>query len=308
MTPRRLFLSLALVLASGLPATVTAQERVTLGWGRILNNDFLGDGKDRWRSSSYGVSLVRGPDWDGVLPGRPGEILDYRVRGEIVAPRALTGPERKDRAFAGTLSVGLHTHWAMGRTEISAGLDLVATGPQTGWTDAQDWFHDVVNEPRPSDFVVENQVADALYSTATAELGYPVELAPGLAARPFVETQYGIENLLRVGVDFRLGTLGNAALDLRDPTTGQRYRAIAQDGFGWEWVAGADYALLGDSAFFPESFGTRARDSRWRARLGTHWQGARNVTFFYGATYLSEEYVGQPEGQVVGSIKLNFNF
>jgi len=28
----------------------------------------------------------------------------------------------------------------------------------------------------------------------------------------------------------------------------------------------------------------------------------------YGVTYLSEEYVGQPEGQVVGSIKLNLNF
>jgi hypothetical protein len=306
MTPRRLFLSLALVLASGLPAP--AQERVTLGWGRILNNDFLGDGKDRWRSSSYGVSLVRGPGWDGVLPGRAGEILDFRARGETVAPRALTGPNRKDRALAGTLSVGLHTHWAMGRTELSAGLDLVATGPQTGRTEVLDWFHDLVNEPRPSDFVVENQVADALFPTATAELGYPVELAPGLAARPFVETQYGIEDLLRVGVDFRLGTLGDAALDLRDPTTGQRYRAIAQDGFGWEWVAGADYALVGDSAFFPDSFGTRARDSRWRARLGTHWQGARDVTFFYGVTYLSEEYVGQPEGQVVGSIKLNFNF
>jgi len=306
MTPRRLSLSLVLVLATGLSAA--AQERETLGWGRILNNDFLGDGKDRWRSSSYGVSLVRGPGWDGVLPEQPGRILDYRLRGEIVAPRALTGPGSDDRAYAGTLSIGLHTHWARGRAQLSAGLDLVATGPQTGWTDAQNWFHDLVNQPRPSDFVIANQVGDALHPTATVEMGYPVALTPGLTARPFVIARHGIEDLVRVGVDLRLGALGDGALDLRDPTTGQRYRAIAQDGFGWEWVAGADYALVGDSAFFPESFGTRARDSRWRARVGTHWQGTRDITFFYGATYLSEEYVGQAEGQLVGSMKLNLKF
>ena len=38
------------------------------------------------------------------------------------------------------------------------------------------------------------------------------------------------------------------------------------------------------------------------------WQWADDVSFFYGATYLSEEFQGQGEGQVVGSLKVNFNF
>ncbi|NBD30477.1 MAG: DUF2219 family protein [Alphaproteobacteria bacterium] len=306
MTPRQILVSLTLLFALSLPAT--AQERQTLGWGRILNNDFIGDGKDRWRSSSYGVSLVRGPDWSGALPGRAGQILEFRVRGEIVAPRALNGPDSADRAYAGMLSVGLHTHWARHGVDANMGIDLVATGPQTGWSDAQDWFHDLVNQPRPSPAVIANQVPDGLHPAVTVELGYPVALSARAEARPFIEAQYGLEDLVRVGVDLRLGRLGEGALDLRDPTTGQRYRAITQDRGGWEWVAGADYAMVGDSALFPDDFGTRARDSRWRLRLGGHWQGGKNVTFFYGATYLSEEYVGQTEGQVVGSIKLNFKF
>ena len=40
-----------------------AQERVTLGWGRLLTNDAIGDGKDRWRTGSYVLSRVRGPSW-----------------------------------------------------------------------------------------------------------------------------------------------------------------------------------------------------------------------------------------------------
>lgn len=68
----RLVASLAIVLSFGSPAI--SQERVTLGWGRLLNNDALGDGKDRWRTGSYVLSRVRGPSWTGALPEMPGEI------------------------------------------------------------------------------------------------------------------------------------------------------------------------------------------------------------------------------------------
>ena len=44
-----------------------AQDRVTLGWGRLLTNDLLGDGRDRWRTGSYTLSRVRGPAWGGSL-------------------------------------------------------------------------------------------------------------------------------------------------------------------------------------------------------------------------------------------------
>ena len=51
------------LLAMTLPIAAQAQtpERQFLGWGRLFNNDFLGDGQDRWRTGSYTISVLKGP-------------------------------------------------------------------------------------------------------------------------------------------------------------------------------------------------------------------------------------------------------
>lgn len=302
----RLFSAIAVIcLVSG---PVLAEQRQSLGWGRMLNNDFLGDAQDRWRTSSYVMSHIRGPEWQGILPDQPGALLEYRLRAEIIAPETLRGPRSNDRAYVGALSFGVHTHWGQPNWQASAGLDVVAIGPQTGLDGVQDWFHETINQPLLGANVIANQVENAVHLTALAELGFPLRPAPNVEIRPFVEAQTGVEGLVRAGVDFRFGEPGNGALDVRDTVTGQRYRAISQEAYGWEYTAGADVAYVADSAYFPAGFGTDYNDTRWRARLGLHWQGKKNMTFFYGATYLSEEYVGQSEGQVVGSIKFNFRF
>ena len=92
---------LAAVLLCGLAAPASTQERVTLGWGRMFTNDGLGDLEDRWRTGSYTVSRVRGPSWSGELPGRFGEILEFRARAEIIAPENLTVAAPGDRRYAG---------------------------------------------------------------------------------------------------------------------------------------------------------------------------------------------------------------
>ena len=50
-----------------------------------------------------------------------------------------------------------------------------------------------------------------------------------------------------------------------------------------------------------------ARDRR-RARVGLHWQPVRDVRLFYGLSWLSEEFEGQHEAQVLGSLKLEFGY
>ena len=181
-------------------------------------------------------------------------------------------------------------------------------GDQTGLLAAQDWFHERIGEPLLGDTARANQIEDQVTAMLSGEVGYPIALSPAAEIRPFAEAQIGMETLARIGVDARFGILGTGAHSVRDVTTGQRYRTIGNNEFGWEFVAGADAAYVADSVFFPASFGTEAEEFRYRVRLGAHWQGGEDITFFYGATYLSPEYVGQPEGQVVGSIKLNFNF
>lgn len=289
-------------------APLAAEERHTLGWGRLLNNDLLGDGRDRWRTSSYMLALVRGPDWQGMRPVMPGALLEYRLRAEIIAPRRLAGPTSTDRPFAGTLSAGIHTHWQQDGWDISAGLDLVVLGPQTGLEGIQTTFHNLFDAPVASDWVIANQVGNDILLAGSAEFARPVRLSDTLSLRPFVDLQAGAEDVARIGIDLLVGDTGQRALKLRDPVTGHLLHAVTEEDFGWSFAFGADYARIWDSVYLPAEFGTVARDERWRVRAGAHWQGGAQMSFFYGVTWLSEEFVSQEEPQLVGSLKLNFNF
>lgn len=286
----------------------SAQERDALGTGRIFTNDFFGDNQDRWRSGSYAYSIVRGPDWDGQRPSAFGSILEYRLRTEMIAPSALNGAGSLDRAYVGALSAGAHTHFKQGGANVSLGLDLVVLGPQTGVANLQDAFHDLVSAPSLSNAVQGNQVGNAAYPTALAEVSYPLALGESTTFRPFVEVQYGVEDYVRIGADILIGDVLQNDLWLRDSPSGQLYSGVETGRPGVGYVVGADYAVVDDSAYFPASFGTVAQEERFRARAGVHWRFGDGISYFYGLTYLSEEYVGQTEGQIVGSLKLSFNF
>lgn len=299
-------LAVALFLCAPLPAG--AQDRVTLGWGRLLTNDQFGDVYDRWRSGSYTMSVLSGPRWDGMYPVRFGQIIELRFRSEIIAPRTLRGAGSDDRPYAGVLSYGMHSHFAFAGGEVSAGLDIVATGPQTGVADFHDRFHARIDAPRLSDAVMAGQVPDGVHPGVTVEYARRLTLGPYVTLRPFTEWQAGVEDSLRVGSEVILGRILQGDLLLRDAPTGQLYRGIRGTKTGLALVAGADWAQMGDSVFLPAASGVQARDQRTRARIGLHWQITPRSSVFYGATWLSEEFVGQGEGQVLGSINLNIGF
>lgn len=294
-----------IVAALLLAAPAAAQERETLGFGRLFSNDFFGDGHDRWRTGSYQWSLIRGPGWDGSRPEALGEIVEYRFRSDILAPgRVVRGTV--DRPYVGALSFGLHSHAALGAFDISLGADIVALGPQTGLAEAQEWYHDLMGLSQVKG--TESQIADAFRLAGTAEAAFPLRLSDRALLRPFAEVQAGVEDTLRIGADVMLGRVGQADLLTRDATTGHLIRAIEGPATGLAFTAGADWTLVGDSLYLPADEGFAALDERWRLRAGVHWQMAPRTSFFYGATWLSEEFAGQPEGQLLGSLKLNFNF
>lgn len=302
---RKLFIIIAAFLIAG-PAL--AQDRDTLGFGRLFTNDYFGDGEDRWRTGSYSFSIVQGPPWSGAAPEDFGAILEYRLRSEIIAPSALSGDGSDDRAYVGAITTGLHSHISRGNWDLSAGLDLVFTGPQTGTADAQDWFHNLVGAPAVGAAVQQNQIGNAVYPTLVAEAAYAVPMSATTTLRPFAELQYGVEDFVRVGADVLIGQVLQSDLWLRDGPSGQLYSGIYGGEIGTGFVLGADYTLVEDSEYFPASFGTDATGDRLRVRAGIHSRFAAGSSFFYGLTYLSEEFEGQDEGQLVGSLKLNFNF
>ena len=297
---------LALCLALSLmPAATMAQERVTLGWGRVLTNDLLGDGRDRWRTGSYTLSRIRGEAWSGSLPATPGEILEFRAMGETIAPADLTVVDPNDRRFVGALTFGLHTHFEWSGLDTSLGANLVITGPQSGASNVQGTIHDLLGLPEPQ--VYGLQIGDAVYPTAVAEVGKRFALPHG-EVRPFVEAQAGVETYLRVGADVSIGGYTHEALMLRDGPSGQRYRGIAGSRMdGMSVVLGGDIARVFESNYFESGDAAQATDTRSRLRAGLHWQG-QSSEVFYGLTWLGKEFTTQPESQMLGSVNLRLKF
>ena len=294
----RATIAICLTMLAAAPAA--AQERELLGVGRLFSNDILGDGRDRWRTGSYVFSYVTGtaPYDDGPRPA--GDIIEYRLRGEIIAPG-----RDDDRLFVGQLSVGAHTHFTSGGLHYALGADIVAVGPQTGLAEFQDAFHETFGlRPPPND----NQVANEVLISGTASAAYPFSLSDIVTLRPFVEAQTGVEDLLRAGGDVLIGRVGQGDLMLRDVVTGQLYRATETSGTGVSWLVGGDVAAVGNSLYLPDGGDHVASETRARARAGVMWQIDEDVSFFYGLTWLGKEFETQPEGQVLGSLKLNFNF
>ncbi|MDX1780446.1 MAG: DUF2219 family protein [Thalassovita sp.] len=283
-----------------------AGDLARLGYGRLVNNDFIGDTQDRWRSGSVASSRIYGPSWSGALPEEFGELLEFRINGEIIGPDNLVSPAAGDRPFVGGLSFGMHTHFQQRNTEIAMGLDMVMTGPMTGLDDFQTALHDVLGIEQASDTTLNGQIGNGVYPTFVMELGR--EYALGQAAvRPFLETRVGVETLLRAGADVTIGHIGDGELMVRDPVSGQRYRTMNLAAPGRSFVIGGDIARVTESAYLPASRGYALTDSRQRLRAGMHWQG-ENSSGFYGLTWLGQEFAGQDEGQIVGSIRLNLNF
>ena len=301
MTNRALILALLILL----PNTAMAEQRQTLGWGRLFDNDALGDLHDRWHSGAYTVSLLRGPEWTGQLPTGFGDILEYRFSGSTVTPANLGNPAADDRRYAAPLSFGIHTHLYWRGVEASLGADLVAVGPQTGVGNFQSWLHGALDLPKPD---LSNQLGNAFYPTVQAELGRGFALSDQVTLRPFIAAQAGVETMIRAGGDLVIGSFGQGALMLRDDTTGQRYRGVKGDQTpGLSFTLGGDVAHVFDSALLPDGGAAVASETRGRLRAGVAWQGQKSAVF-YGITYLSPEFDSQPEGQLVGSVNLNLRF
>lgn len=300
---RLVYVCLSLLLLS--PDFADAQGREKIGVGRLFTNDLLGDGQDRWRTGSSVISVVRGGGWDGALPGGMGELIEFRFRGEVIAPDNLVTPAPGDRRYVGALSFGTHTHFQRWGNEFSIGADVVATGPQSGIGEVQSAIHQLLGVAEPA--VLDNQIPNGIYPSLTFEMARTFDLTPAVAVRPFVEVQAGVETLVRAGGDIQFGRVGRDALMLRDVTTGQRYRATETAQRGFTAVVGGDIAYVEHSTYLPAASGFTLTDTRTRLRAGVRWQGEKS-SVFYGVTWLGEEFTAQPDSQVTGSLRLDFRF
>lgn len=303
---RRLLATLLVTMTTVAPMAQAQDAREALGVTRLFTNDTLADRHDRWRTGAFAVSVFRGPAWTGSLPAQPFSVMEYRFRGEAIAPDNLSTPAPGDRLYAGTWWLGAHTHYSLQGFEMTAGADVAITGEQSGIRSLQSSIHDLFSMPRVG--LEDYQVDNGIYLHGTLEVARSLRWDTG-EFRPFVELQGGVETLARAGFDVTLGSLGQGGLRTRDPITGQRIAGITNlaDEGGWSLLLGADAAWVDGSVFLPEDRGFLAEDVRQRARLGVNY-GLGQSDVFYGVTWMSEEFVGQPEPQVVGSLSVDIRF
>ena len=124
---------------------------------------------------------------------------------------------------------------------------------------------------------------------------------------PFAEARAGDESLIRFGADLTIGRFGDGELLMRESVTGHRYRSVRDPIPGVSFIVGADMAKVFSSTYLPEDRGYSLTDTRDRVRAGFHWQGEES-SVFYGATWLGREFQGQTDSQIVGSVRLQFQF
>lgn len=282
--------------------------RMWLGYGRLTTNDIIGDGEDRWQTGSITSSRVWGFGWDGAAPARLGDLLELRLQGRVMNGESVTRVDPDDRPWAGALSVGLHSHVTRGMWDYSIGGDVVVIGPQTNLDSLQKALHRIVNTAEPSEEVLDAQVADKVRPTLVAEAGRSYELSQVSRWRPFVEARAGDETYLRAGADLIVGLFGEGELLVRESVTGHRYRVIREGRRGTSWMFGIDTAFVADSAYLPDERGFELSDRRDRVRTGLHWQYGSSSSVFYGLTWLGEEFVGQDDTQLIGSLRLEMRF
>ena len=280
------------------------EGRRTLGWGRAFNNDYIGDGQDRWQTGSYFVSILRGHRWTGGLPSDPFEIMEYRFATAITAPSKLTNPPAGDRRYAGRLSFSASTYWEHDGLEGMVGLGLTATGADTGIGALHNDLHDLISAPKVR--VRANQIGNKVRPFALVEAGREFEIG-GTGLRLFSETRAGDESLIRAGFDWQFGARETGALWLRDEITGQRVVGIAGTSTSGAWFTlGADIAHVWKSAYLPADEIAMTKD-RMRVRAGANVRRG-NLGIFYGVTWLSKEFDAQPEGQVLGTLRARVTF
>jgi len=301
---------LVALVAQFFAATVAADTGYKyLGYGRLVTNDLLGDGKDRWRTGSVSAFRMYVQDDVDLKYLKLGEAVELRTHFEVVAPSDLQAEDGGDRPWGGAISLGLHSPFHYGPLHMSLGADVHFIGKNSGLTQFQQDLHNGLGIKQAGDAVVNNQIKDETVIGGAAEVAYPIGLTDRVQARPFGEMRTGLEDVARVGVDVYFGALDATPAMSRDPVTGHRYPVNveqAQDR-GMLFSLGYDHTQVEKSRFLPSDSNASHEPTRSRTRMGmTFKRGSWSV--FGGLTMMGKEFKDQDGEQVLGSIRLFSRF
>ncbi|MDB6170728.1 MAG: hypothetical protein JWL59_39 [Chthoniobacteraceae bacterium] len=230
-----------------------------------------------------------------------------------------------DRPYAGWLYLGFGVAWKNADVRNTLVLNIGVVGSWSYAQQSQRFIHDLrgFDHPRGWDNQLHNELGvTAVYSREwrwpkhDRRVGLDWELLPHAGAA--VGNVYTYAN---VGAEARLGfnlpdDFGTAAIDsaatTSTPVEGNQAAKRARFDFGLYLFARADGRVVARNIFLDgNTFGNSPSvDRKWLvADLSA---GAAinygNTKFAYALVYRSEEFEGQGEGQVFGTVSVNFTF
>jgi hypothetical protein len=298
------FFAASILTAIALSSTIASAEETR---SSFFTNDYIGDGRDRWRSGGYTLSY-------GFEDDKIGTPFNLQLRSEIISAwDSSKQADTDDRLYVGAIGIGAFATKRYGFTDISLGGEILAVGDQTGVAKFQGAFHDILGFSggyNPGE-QPHSHLANAFTGILAAEAAMNYYVGSNTVVRPFVGGQYGYETFLRAGADVVIGNMSNAERWIRDPISGFIQPSSSQKSNymeGYSLVAGFDVTTISESAFFPDHGDVELEPMRIRSRLGLQKGFSNGFSIFYGATHLTKEFSTQYEGQTVGTISIESFF
>lgn len=232
---------------------------------------------------------------------------------------------KNDRPYAGWLYLGVGVVWKTSEVRNTLALNIGVVGSWSYAEQAQRLVHDArgIDHPRGWDNQLHNELGlTAVYlrnwrwPKQTRRSGVDWELLPhaGLALGN-VQTYANIGGELRVGLnlpdDFGTTTIGPAA-STSTPVDGPLAAPRSSIDFGIYLFGRVDGRAVAHNIFLDgNTFGSsHSVDRKWAVADLSVGVGVncKNTKLAYALVYRTEEFKGQKEGQIFGTVSVNFAF
>jgi hypothetical protein len=255
--------------------------------------------------------------------------LEINGRAVVMTPDNTANPgiDASDRPYAQYAGLGLHLR-SIGRPQpLDMGVSLqdeLRVGIEAGWQgdplplfDIQEGLHDMAGTGGTAANLSNSVGSEMLVNLEGRQTwrfhwespGRDVEIAP------FVQASMGMrENSLRVGTDLIVGSALEGRTWGNDLATGALLAgaSMPRKGFNWTGFVGADLGYVASDAFLDGGFagngpsvGREPVTARVRGGVLLEYD---NVGIGFSLNWLSKEFRGQSEGQVIGAIQMKYRF
>jgi len=315
-------------LASGWNWLAKTNEIQTEG---AVWNDRIGDGKDRWKTGGLTQSYIFP---ERIFSRSPwfkdrASALEINGRGVVMTPddTSDTGIDSKDRPYAQYAGVGLHLRSIARPRRLSAGLALqeeARIGIEAGWQgeplplfDIQSSLHDMAGTGGTAANLSNSIDGEALVNLEARHTWRLHWQAPGrdIELAPFAQASLGMrENNLRFGADLIAGSALEGRTWGNDLATGALLAgaSMPRKGFNWTLFSGADLGFVASDAFLDGGFAAGG-PSVPREKVVARVRGGvlleyDNLGIGFSLNWLSKEFRGQSDGQLIGAIQIKYRF